>query len=184
VAATDPDRAERFAQSITEKGWKAAALADTAKAVAAIDPDRAERLSTDAERICTAMPDFAFGAPQKKRILVDVAEAVAATDPGRAERIANSIREEKDSALTDFAEAVVIDPDRAERIVQSIPGGVGCYRAKALAAIAKVVAATDPGRSERLATDAERIAQSITDQVGKASVLLEIAETYSHRRIS
>ncbi len=45
MAATDPDRAERIAQSITSKDSKASALASVAGAMAATDPDRAERLA-------------------------------------------------------------------------------------------------------------------------------------------
>ena len=41
LAATDPDRAERIAQSITDESRKASALADVARALAATDPDRA-----------------------------------------------------------------------------------------------------------------------------------------------
>ena len=45
LAATDPERAERIAQSITDEPLKARALADIAKALAAADPDRAERIA-------------------------------------------------------------------------------------------------------------------------------------------
>ena len=40
LAATDPDRAERIAQSITDDSSKARALARIAGALAATDPDR------------------------------------------------------------------------------------------------------------------------------------------------
>ena len=45
LAATDPDRAERIASSITDESSKAAALSDVAEALAATDPDRAERIA-------------------------------------------------------------------------------------------------------------------------------------------
>ena len=45
VAATDPDRAERIAQSIAGAEAKAMALASVAEMVAATDPDRAERIA-------------------------------------------------------------------------------------------------------------------------------------------
>jgi hypothetical protein len=50
VAATDPDRAERIARSITDQIWKAKALSTVAAAVAATDPDHAarHRLANDA----------------------------------------------------------------------------------------------------------------------------------------
>ena len=42
--------------------------------------------------------------------------------------------------------------------------------------MAKAVAATDPGRAARLAGDAERIANSITDKDAKAWALSGVAE--------
>ena len=44
LAATDPDRSERIARSITSESYQVSALANPAKALAATDPDRA-RLS-------------------------------------------------------------------------------------------------------------------------------------------
>jgi hypothetical protein len=41
MAATDPDRAERLAQAITDPSGRAPALAAAAKALAATDPGRA-----------------------------------------------------------------------------------------------------------------------------------------------
>jgi hypothetical protein len=51
LAATDPDRAERSAQSIPGKAPKASALTVVAGALAATDPDGAARLRADAESI-------------------------------------------------------------------------------------------------------------------------------------
>jgi hypothetical protein len=44
LAATDPDRAERTAQSITDANQKAQALAGVAQALADTSPDRAENI--------------------------------------------------------------------------------------------------------------------------------------------
>jgi CHAT domain len=48
-------------------------------------------------------------------------------------------------------------------------------KARALASIARAVAATDPGRAAQLLADAEPIAQSSTDELGKARALASIA---------
>ena len=45
LGATDPDRAERIAQPMTNEWWKDSLLADIAKSLAASDPDRAERIA-------------------------------------------------------------------------------------------------------------------------------------------
>ena len=136
-STTDPDRAERIAQSVTGEGWDEAnsplALLDVAKALAVTDPGRAARLIGDAERTAQSITDEDASAIA----LAEVAEALAATDPGRAERIARSITSEY-------------------------------HAASALLAIAKALAATDPGR-------AERIAGSITDEYLKASALTNLA---------
>jgi hypothetical protein len=61
------------------------------------------------------------------------------------------------------------DPDRAERIASSITDESA--KAEALHKVAHVLAAaTDPGRAERLFTDAERTASSITNEYVKAAV--------------
>ena len=73
LAATDPDRAERIARSITLGDKQALALASVAKARAATDSDRAERIAQSIADVSA-----------KARVL-------AATDPDRAERIAQSI---------------------------------------------------------------------------------------------
>ena len=45
LAATDPDRAEPVANSITDELWKASALSGLAKVLAATDPNQAERIA-------------------------------------------------------------------------------------------------------------------------------------------
>jgi hypothetical protein len=88
--------AEQIAQSITNRYWKASALAEFAAALAATDPDRAERIA----RSITSESS-------KATALAEVAAALAATDPDRAERTARSITDEfwKARALVMIAEA-------------------------------------------------------------------------------
>ena len=88
--------AERIAQSITNKYWKASALAEVATALATTDPDRAEHIA----RSITSESS-------KATALAEVATALAATDPDRAERTARSITDEfwKARALVMIAEA-------------------------------------------------------------------------------
>ena len=87
--------AERIAESITNKYWKASALAEIAAALAATDPDRAEHIA----RSITSESS-------KATALAEVAKALAATDPDRAERTARSITDEfwKARALVMIAE--------------------------------------------------------------------------------
>ena len=74
VAATDPDRAERIANSITNEFWRAAGAGRVAAALAATDPDHAARLLADAERIANSITD----ASSKASALRGIAEAMAA----------------------------------------------------------------------------------------------------------
>ena len=180
LAATDPDRAERIAHSITSDSAEARALADIAGTLAATHPDRAERIAYS----ITSDSD-------KVRALADIAGTLAATDPDRAERIAAEAERVTQSvtgksrivrvlrskkpfsgegvALADIASKLAAtDLDRAERIARSII--TDWLRSKALADIAGTLAATDPDR-------AERIAQSITSYSDKARALADIAGT-------
>ncbi len=169
LAAVDPDRAERVAQSIAYENVKASALASVATALAALDPDRAARLLAEAERIARSITDE----NSKARALANVAKALAAIDPDRAERLAQSITDEnsKASALSDVAKALAaMDPDRAERLAQSITDENS--KARALANVAEALVAIDPDRAERLA-------QSMADGGWKVSVLVEIAKAWS-----
>jgi len=134
LAATDPVRAERMAQTIADEGWKARALAEIARALAATDPGRADRLGAEAENIAQSII-FAFS---KASLLADIANTLAATDPDRAEHIAQTIADEgpKARALAEVARALAAtDPDRAERIAQSITNP--SLRATTLVAIAR-----------------------------------------------
>jgi len=141
VAALDPSRAERIANTPDGTETKACVLAALAKAVATSDPDRAERIAN------TITSKY-----QRYRALSAVAAAVAATNPDRAERIAKSITD-KDfrwPALSAVAAAVAAsDPDRAEHIANTITDKY--LRLKALSAVAAAVAATNPDRAEYIA---------------------------------
>jgi len=55
VAAIDPDRAERIANSITDEPKKAEALSSIAQALTTTDPDRAARLLAEAESIANSI---------------------------------------------------------------------------------------------------------------------------------
>ena len=209
VAATDPDRAERIAQSITLETYKPMALVMVAEAVAATDPDQAARLAADAERIAQSI----YFKDSEALALVMMAAATADSDRAArlaadAERIAQSIPDKGSKAMALASVAAVVaaaDPDRAERIATSIPS-LG-WKAMALVMVAEAVAATDPERAALLITYAdrvprssafksllvriakfyavddpdyaERIALSITPDIAKISALVEIAETLS-----
>ena len=151
VAPTDPDRAERIANSITGVYWKAAALINVGEALARTDPDRAAQVFTDAGRIANFITDEL----PKARVLNNIAKAVAPTDPDRAERIAYSI---------------------PVRFLGGAATAVRFKKAAAMCSIAKAVAPTDRDRAARLFTDAERIANSITDESTKAEALSDVAE--------
>jgi uridine phosphorylase len=69
VAATDPDRAEGIAQSITDQYLKASALAEVAKALAATDPERAERIAQSiTDQFFQTMALVGIVKPKKDRI--------------------------------------------------------------------------------------------------------------------
>jgi hypothetical protein len=153
LAATDPDRAERLAQSFSSVNEpQPSALAEVAEVLAAADPDRAERLA----RSIT-------GEYARAQALAGVARGMASADPDRAERLARSITDEslQSWALDSVAPALAVSyPVRAERLAQS-----GSGRAD----VARVLAATDPVRAERLA-------QWATHESVRASVLAKVAQ--------
>jgi len=122
LAATDPDRAERVAQSITNEESKAGVLGDIAGKLAAIDPGSAARLGADAERAAHSLAlkssegatDVAREQTYKVWSLIGIADMLAALDPDRAarlvadaERLARSITDMplKIRALVTIAEA-------------------------------------------------------------------------------
>jgi Caspase domain len=176
VAATDPDRAARLladaehtARSITDPDRRAYPLSTIVQAMAPTDPDHAERIAQSITH--ESDRDSALSA---------VIQALAASDPDRAEQICQAIASEygHETALASFAVAVAAtDPDRAVRIAQSIP--YQPRKALTLSKVARRLGVTDPDRANRLLTDAERIARSITNEKSRALALMEIARSCS-----
>jgi hypothetical protein len=173
AGATDPDRAvrlsadaEQITQSVADKNPRASSLTQFAR-TAAGDPDRTARVT--------------YHATWKAQALADIAVALAAADPDNAARlgtaagsVAESITDKhsKVSALTAVTVALttaavaLADADRAaelcveaERVAQSITDPSA--RARALAVIAEIAAASEPGRAVRLCKEAERVAGSV-----------------------
>ena len=199
MAVADPERAEQIAQSfhMGSKDLKARLLASIAAAVAASDPERAARLIADAERTAQSITELTRpGDPEhvRPRALASVAmaSAVAAAATDReyaarliddAERIARSMsiahsaenKDTREQTLAIIAAAAATDPERAEGIARSITREN--VKAQTLASIAEAVAASDPEGAARLIADAERTAQSITDNKDvKAQTLASIAQ--------
>ncbi len=176
LAATDPERAERLAQSMTPY-YKSLALIRMALALAASDPDRALRLAT-----LTKEQAWRVG------LLGSVAEAVAATDPYRAARLfdeaetaARSSGGEMPSMLAHLANQLAAsDPDRALRLVESIIRDAADHLAvsvvSALVCVAEAVAPADPRRAARLVKRAQRLAESMELENCKAAGLSSVAQ--------
>ncbi|MGB8201512.1 MAG: hypothetical protein WCF33_17780, partial [Pseudonocardiaceae bacterium] len=184
VVALDPDRAVSLARSIPDGYDREMALADMAKAMAAADPNRTERLLAHAERIARSAHGYD---------MAEITAAISVVDPDCAKPFLddrerdirsslNTSRKYDDSvspgALANVAMMAAVDSDRAERLARSIPKGG--WKAAMLAGIAKAVAAVDPDRAERLVTDAQRLAQSITDRRCKASALVDVVKNLTH----
>jgi hypothetical protein len=150
----------------TEDEWqRVLAQTSIARVVTTFDPNRAVLLIADAEHMAESIPAEA----SKNLALVSVTEAMAIIDADRAEHIARSITDEdrKASALGWIVYVIAAaDPGRAERIARSI--SYKEVEAPALALIAKVVSATDPARAARLIEEAERLARSISYDIGDA----------------
>ena len=120
----------------------------------------------------------------KASALSRVAEALAATDPDRAarlfadaERIANSITDKSEGiGAATASRGRWQPPTRTAPNASPTPSPTSHSKASALSRIAEALAATDPDRAARLLADAERIANSITDECSKASALSGVAE--------
>jgi hypothetical protein len=180
LAATDPDRAEHIARSITVESQQGSALGNVVEALIPADLNRARHVGKSiaddytrqsalgqiAAALAATDPDQAIQLidrsitidQPKASALGRVAWVLAATDPGQAERVALSIADDytRQSALGDIACVLAAtDPDEAERVAREIPDGFA--QASALGDIAESVAPADPDR-------AERIARSITGE--------------------
>jgi hypothetical protein len=175
MAATDPDHAERIAQSITDKGHKAKAMISVAVALTATHPRRAERIARSIAGITKAHYQW-------RVITVGVAiiagKAVDTKPLGLFTDDADRVR-----ALSIIGKTLAdTDPRRAarllaaaERIAQSITDKG--HEAKAMIGVAATVGATDPGRAAQLLAYVERIAQSITNPEDRATALSSLAAT-------
>jgi hypothetical protein len=151
LAPADADRAERLAQSVPDPGLKAPALAVIAEALTATDTDRAARLTADAERLALSIPGASLRAPA----LAAVARTLSAINPRRAARLISDAEHlaqsipgsvQKGSALAAVAGGLApTDAERAQRLAQSILSPNS--RASGLAAVARAVAVTGPGRA-------------------------------------
>ena len=173
LAVVDPDRAERTAQSITDRYQKARALAGIAQTLAPTEPKRTSRLWGEAEAAARTIPH----GQQKALALARIVQALASADPDRAERIAQSITDAsvKAQALAGIAQALAAkDPDRAERTARSITHGH--QKALALAVVARALARIGSERAIPLAAEAEGIAGSITSELSRAQALAGVAQ--------
>ena len=174
LAASDPDRAERVARSIPDRWVKASVLPLVARTLAGTDAGRAERIV----RSWTDETEKAWA-------LANIATTLATTDPDRAERIARAITDKfsKAWALANIATTVgATDPERAawliadaERLAYSAEKVVRRLRGlsrkpEALRSVAEALAPTAPDH-------AERVAQSITDEVERRWALGNVATT-------
>jgi hypothetical protein len=174
LAAADPDRAERLAQSIPFTGLlKDDALGCLAQALIGTDPDRALRLAwsiTDENLKGYELAGLAIG--------------LAATEPDRAERVARSLPANywKAEALTGLAATLAAtDPDRAvrllseaERLARSLTDE-DAGKASVLSSIGKALATADSDRAGRLFDEAERLAGSLIDEAAKEQAMGSIS---------
>jgi hypothetical protein len=150
LAATDPDRAERFAETLTDYyAARPIALRAVVKALAATDPDRAERIARSIDEDADDERSAALG---------DVAVALAATDLDRALRLVEfDFDYYQVSELSRVAAALAAtDPGRAaqlfadaERIARS-ETDIG-FQGEGLFRVAEALAGIDPERAERIA---------------------------------
>ncbi|MFI1332734.1 serine/threonine-protein kinase [Streptomyces sp. NPDC020845] len=185
--------AERTAHTITNvfgsnsqrnRKDKALVLAGIAAAIGTVDADEALRIARDAERTARTITNT----EKKEKALTDVAMAVAAVDAGEALRIAQFTTDSGSKALllatiatavaaVDAGEALRIARE-AERIAHTFTnnalGGLLLARFGAdqkslvLASVAEAMAAVDAG-------EGLRIAQTISDNAGKALALASVA---------
>ncbi|WP_330309826.1 MULTISPECIES: hypothetical protein [unclassified Streptomyces] len=93
MAALDAAKALRTAQSITDTGSRAMALAAVAEVVAAVDGGEALRIAADAERVAQTISsnDQTFDGVWKQMTLGALVVAVRAVDANEALRIAQTM---------------------------------------------------------------------------------------------
>ena len=171
LAATDPDEAVRFAESLRDDNTRFRALATVAGLIAAAEPERAVRLARG-----IADPR------QRVAALASVATRVAREDPGLAERLAaeaEAVAQQevpettRSAALCEVIEAVAAtDPERAVHLAERLPArDLGEVRQAGLI-LAVAWAGTDPDRAEFLARAQEQPAHKAVALAQVAAAML------------
>jgi len=108
---------------------------------------------------------------------IRLARALAATDPDGAVRFAESLRDDNTRFRAQAIVAGMIadgEPERAAGLARGIADPR--QRVAALASVATRVARNDPGLSERLAAEAEAVAQQEVPESTRSAALCEIIE--------
>lgn len=168
LAATDPDDAVRFAESLRDDNARFRAQATVAGMIADGEPERAASL---ARGIADSR--------QRVAALASVATRVARNDPGLSERLAaeaEAVAQQevpentRSAALCEIIEAVAAtDPDRAEFLARAQEQPV--HKAVALAQVAAALQPANPARAAELAGEAGRLAATVCGRWGAGSIL-------------
>ena len=169
--------AEQKLRQIADTDVPAVAAAARACLPSLVEPLSTERSGRDlhAEKPSTPPGSGSAAASGTGRLSLSTAdtEALAVSHDVRADgnALGGAAQKDLEAVRTDRTRSARLLAD-AERAAQSLTDEY--YKAKALADIAKALAASDPDRSARLIADAERAAQSLT--VSKAEALADIAK--------
>jgi hypothetical protein len=168
AAPADADRArrllaeaERIAAGIADPDRQFDALICITEARSEEDPGKARRSLEQAGRLAAALSDKLA----QMMALQRVALARLAEDPVGAERTLDAI---SDPELRADARELLIydmaarDPDRAESMARSISGPR--KRAEMLLTVGGIVSSWDPGRTQRVFDEAERIGRTLTGE--------------------
>jgi hypothetical protein len=177
LAEIAPDQAVRLAERIARGGHKAQALAAIAQSLMAADPDRAADLLAQAERIVADMRK----APHWRAPIHTDAEAQQVIKDDHWMSVARG------AIVAALAPA---DPDRALSLADRISGTR--ERDEAVTRALAAMAATDPGRAEKLArgtlggpsltTALTAIALAGDDRDRAAQLLFEVEQAAMGRR--
>jgi caspase domain-containing protein len=152
--ATEQAKTADSARVTRHKCWKAQTLADAAPAAAAAAPSHATELIVAAHRTVASITSEDSKQPVLASVatgLFATATALLAADPSRASWL--------------FAEAEILTQDITNERV----------RVAVLASAANALRVSDPGRADKLITDAEQAARSITERFGLAQALACVA---------
>jgi hypothetical protein len=176
--------AERTALKLAGKARRLTNLRYVADELATTDPERALRLLSVADRIQSSMWRRSAKAQWVGTMtLLAIGRALVSRDLDHAERIVQLIDNEwaKGSLLSHIAGALAtVDVDRAIHTAWLINDEQA--RVCALTRVARALAASDPDQSERLISDAERLARSITEPYELVAALANMAELWVGRR--